>query len=394
MRGRIYTGAIALSGIFVALSGASLLGGSLPAGATGSGTGAATGSPLTFGVLATNTGSSAAPEDGQALEAYVANWNAHGGYKGHRIVLNVDDTAGNLTTTTNDARALVTQNNVLAFINNYNLLDCTVNGSYYASVPVADIGVEATTSCYNSTVDFPTSNPGGTIGLSVFPKWASTVGSDHIGILAPSVAGVSTLISALGTYVKKVTHHTLVQASVPLVPTAAQLDAAFVQLKAQKVDAVIMIVLAQTGASLAISEANTQGFGPDNGIRWMFGGASISPVGITGAYDELFTYPWSSSIPQVKQARKLLEAKGITEFDAASAIGYQNGALLQQTLDAVKGPVTRASILTALHGLKSVPLALTPLRIDLANPSSDLEGGVIEVSKNGKFVPASSYLST
>src|SRR5271154_2002326 len=83
---------------------------------------AAKGSPLTFGIVGTNTGQFSIPQEGQAFEAYVANWNAHGGYKGHPIrVIDID---GGLdpSETGDAAHTLVSSDDVIGMVGNYAFL--------------------------------------------------------------------------------------------------------------------------------------------------------------------------------------------------------------------------------------------------------------------------------
>src|SRR5271169_6156430 len=86
-----------------------------------------TGSPLVFGVVGAPAGPEGSPVWGQAMEAYVKYWNSQGGYEGHPIQLDLVNAAQDPGAVADAARQLVSVDNVLALVTNYNVLDCFVN---------------------------------------------------------------------------------------------------------------------------------------------------------------------------------------------------------------------------------------------------------------------------
>src|SRR5271155_3235657 len=349
----------------------------------------ASGSPLVFGVVATQTGPQGTPEQGGAMQAYADYWNAHGGYKGHKIVVDIVDGSTTASQTTAAARQLVASDNVLAMIQNYDLQDCLNNTSYYASIPIGVVDAEVGGGCYNSSVDFPTEPPNGTVGVSVAMKYGIEQGSKSFGLMVPDIPQVNSLTTAMTAFAAKV-HKPLLIKEVRIQATAADFDAVYAQMKAAHVDEIIPLVLSP---SLALQEAVTQGFGPANGVRWVFPGlmGTTGPAALPGAYLLLGATPWDSTNPAIVQARKILKSKGV-KLDSLAAEGYQAMGILQETLDTLKGPVTRASVLQALRHDHHVLLPLTPEYTNPPDANTNAEGGYIEKSVGGQWKLVTGYI--
>jgi branched-chain amino acid transport system substrate-binding protein len=95
-------------------------------GAVGAATGAnaatrsatATGTPIPIGNIGSYSGAEAASQAGalQVIKAWAKWTNAHGGLAGHPVKLYVMDDGNSATTALNDAKELVTQDNVVAIV--------------------------------------------------------------------------------------------------------------------------------------------------------------------------------------------------------------------------------------------------------------------------------------
>src|SRR5271156_3098732 len=225
--------------------------------------GPAKGTPLVFGAVGTNSGPVGIPQAVQAFQAYIANWNAHGGYKGHPIKVIYKDGGIDPTATAAAARSLVTDDNVIAMAFNSSFIDCTVNNSFYITTQIAVLNSGDTPSCYNPSVDFPTLKQGGSGGQTILIKYAISKGAKTIAIVAPDVPGVSTVISAVQAYAKTTSAKVIVPPELSIAPTAADLDGLLVSLKAQHVDTVIVLGAVSTG-ELLLTEAARESFGVDN----------------------------------------------------------------------------------------------------------------------------------
>jgi len=365
--------------------------------ATGAPSSAATGTPIKFGLVSTDSGFSAGlGSEGQALQAYLNYWNAHGGFKGHPVeVINIDAGSIDPSMAEDAARQLVNNDQVVAMVSNYNLYDCMVNTPYYASIPIAVINTGAEASCYNPKVDFTTYAVSGTSGLGIVLKWSSGKGEKKTGIIAPSAGGVLTpLIDDIATYAKKIHVSFKIDQLPGYVLTSADLDTAFVQFKQAKVKTIM--TFAQTSAyPLILQEGTRQGLTTSNTNYAFtltyspFDPAAAKPL--DGTYVVLFSYSFEDHNAATEKAEKILRGH-VAMINGNTTRGYDDGVLLQQVLNKVKGPITRASILATLKTMTNVVLPLDPVHANLADPLHNPEGGEILKVVNGKYVPVSPFL--
>ena len=367
-------------------------------GGTSASAAPATGTPLKFGLLADQSGPEATPEYGLAIEAYVANWNKHGGYKGHPIQLIVKDTMFNPTLTADFARTLVDQDQVIGMAGDGAYLDCSVNNSFYQSAGVAVLGGGLGT-CFLAGTDFAEMRPNGSGGLSVAFDYLAHTGSKKIALVAPSLVA-PTAITSVEAYMKTQRESSLVAAPpLPYPATAADFDSIISNLKSQNVDAVVALAGDTDASALFLQEAARANFGPANGIRVFVSSTSYTPSAasaLDGAYLVTNGYPWSSlNNPQVKTAFQILKGKGSNaNLDGFAELGYQDAGLFQEALDSIHGPVTRASYKEALKKLRNVPFALTPMKVTPSQPNTFPVGGGIVKAKNGKFVTVAQFVQT
>ena len=351
-----------------------------------------TGSPLVFGVVGAPAGPEGSSSWGQAMEAYVKYWNSQGGYKGHRIELDVVNAAEDPSDAADAARQLVSVDNVLALVANFNVIDCFVNTGYYASIPIAVVNAQASSACtFDRKVDFELINPDGTINLSVLVKWAHSHGVTKFGTLNPQIPELAHETAQLSAYAKKLSHKSVVNTTVPITATAADYDGAIVQMKAQGVKAVLGLEI----TPLVIQEANRQGFGPANGIKWFtLGFSSATPAAtLPGVYAVSSYYPFGTNYPGIKAATKILKAGNVSPLDVTAASGYQGIIQLRSALNLVKGPVTRASLLEALGRQKNFQVPLTPLIAHPSNPVTNPEGGFVYEAKGNNWVQVSQFIT-
>ena len=389
MKGTFRKLAMASAACATSLIGVVAIGGTSTAGAT-----AAKGTPLVFGEIGTDTTGYAIPEDGQALAAYVANWNAHGGYKGHPIKIVEIDGGLSPTTTSNAARTLVDSDNVIGMVNDYGFLDCTINNSFYQQSNVAALGLGAT-GCFIKDTDFPFLRTPGSGGLSDIVKFAVDSGSKKVALQGPALFQPE--IPGLTTFTKSIGGTLIVPPFTPTVPAAADFDAWIASAKADGADAVLSLTESSTG-ELLLQQAADENFGPAQGIKYLFGPTEYDPRitnQINGTYVYTYGYPWSSSIPAAQAALSVLKKGKVSVLDGFAQGGYQAGGVLQQVLSMVKGPVTRASFKAACEKATSVTVPLTPgLKANLVNPGSDTVGGFVVKAENGKFVQVGGYEAT
>jgi branched-chain amino acid transport system substrate-binding protein len=346
-------------------------------------------SPLVFGMPGTNTGLGAIPQDGQAFQAYIDNWNAHGGYKGHPIkVINLDSQA-NPDIIRANARQMVDQDHVIAIAHDYDTLGCLLNKFYYEQSKIAVIG--GGTGCYVPGITFPPYRTPGTMGLAVLAQFALDSGAEKVAIQSPSL--LQPLLPTLQSYVDAAKGELIIPPLGPIAPTAADFDGFIAAAKSAGATAVISLVQADQ-APVILREANQNGFGPNDGITWLFSPTEYVPRiadQLDGAYVYTYGYPWSSQNPAAKAARKVLKGK-VDVLDGFAQQGYQIAGEFQQILELVKGPVTRESFLAAAKRATSITVPLTPgMKINFADPSENPEGGYFVRSVKGRLVPAGQF---
>jgi len=368
--------------------------------AVGSGSAAArpnaTGSPITFGAIAELTGPEANPSVAAGLQAYVANWDAHGGYKGHRVDVIVKDDELNPSLAETEARSLVQTDGVVGMVPVNSLVDALINNPYYISEGIGVLGGGTPTS-YDPKIDFPIESLKSSSGFVPPMKYAVEHGAKKIALLVPPLGALlQPAIDASKAYLATTSATLVVPPSFPSDPTAADLDAVLAQLKSEGVDAVLGLFQGPS-AELLIQEADRQSYGPSNGIKYLFGNNLDAPqfaAPINGAYSVTQAYPLSdTSNPNVKTALAVLKGH-VPTLDGFVSVGYDYGALLKEVLDKVKGPVTRQSFIKAMEATTSASVPLSPLKLDLAKPDKDLEGGAIVKSENGRWVAVSPYIAS
>ena len=273
------------------------------------------------------------------------------------------------------------------------LLDCIVNAQLYNSENVPIIPGGESSMCAEKTG--AATDPYDTTGsLSIALKWAIQHGSKKFALVYPNIGGLSfaSLFDPMQAYITKTGAKTkFITLGVASNATAGDWDAAIATLKEDGVDTVAALATANSEV-VALSQANTNSFGPKNGIHWILGPSAYVPSIITPALEGVYllswTYPWFTNAPGVKAALKLL--KNVKNPDGVTALAYQDFSLFQSVLNEVKGPVTRQSILAAIRKNTPVQLSMSPYKVDLASLNNP-EGGELLVLKNGKFQAASNY---
>src|SRR5271155_1646619 len=216
-----------------------MAGGLIVATAGAAGAAKATGTPVKFGVVATLTGPEGEPEGVQGLTAYVKNWNAHGGYKGHPVQVIVEDDQLNPSLYSSEARQLVIQDGVIGMLSEDGVgLDCEINNPFYISEQIGVLGGGCVPGTYNPKYDFALASPTtSTAGLAILAKYAVLHGKKKIGILLPPLP-FQQLEANLAKYVSSIGGHVVLPVTtLPLTPTAADVDGALAQLKSEGVDA-------------------------------------------------------------------------------------------------------------------------------------------------------------
>ena len=111
---------------------------------------------------------------------------------------------------------------------------------------------------------------------------------------------------------------------------------------------------------------------------------------LDGMYVLSFTIPKESKAPAINKATRLL--KDVDVLDGTALASYSNAAHVEQILRAVKGKITRESVLAATRKPFALKSPLTPgLVQDLDNPNLNREGGSVLQIVDGKFEVAEDF---
>jgi ABC-type branched-subunit amino acid transport system substrate-binding protein len=354
-----------------------------------------TGEVLKFGFIEARAESASVPQTRQALQAYFDDWNKRGGFRGQPVEL-VYDVVG-FSPSEEQAAVLkqVNDDKVIAFLG---IGVCQFTKPTLAPLKVASYW-SGDPSCYDSSFMSAASGQATTLPMLL---WAIDQGAKTFGVLYTDIPSLKTIfVDPLENYLKAHpdVKTKLVTKSLPLATTGADIDGAIAEFKAAGVD-MLFASASPEGAALQLQRAKQQGFGPADGIRWIFGPNIYDPDVAANADDLQGTYvlsqwyPWEETkVPAVKKMVKTI-GKQIEVRDGFAASGYQFGAILERALKTVKGPVTRASVLHALLSIHKFPMPIAPYKVDLADFANNPSGGQILKDENGKWTPVSDYIVT
>jgi branched-chain amino acid transport system substrate-binding protein len=358
----------------------------------------ASGEPIQFGYINATTGANAVPSTKDALQAYVDDWNQRGGHDGQPIQVNFADTGFDTGKQIAAARTFGSDPKMLGIAG---AATCTATIPIFATthIPTLVQAVNTDTCVQDPSFMFTQSPQANTL---IALKWAIDEGVKHYGVIYPGLTQLRDgFVTPLENYLAL--HPdlgvTLTVAEVPLVATGADFDGAVAKLKAAGVTALFASTTAESGA-VALQSATRNGFGPADGVRWIFPSNLYNPTvassipEMEGAYVVANLYPWEdTSNKHVKKMNKVI-GNEVDNKDGFAAQGYQVANMLERSLKEIKGEVTREALgkLWASKPYKEFQLYLAPFTVDLTDGMSNPSGGQILTIKNGEFVPKSGFL--
>jgi ABC-type branched-subunit amino acid transport system substrate-binding protein len=331
----------------------------------------------------------------QAIAAYIDDWNKRGGLNGlpvdyvHEYPTGIDPGAyiAALTKLVNDDKVIA-----LTGIGN---CQYTINTMRQYRIPSWGATPEPPCGLQD---DFMFVGAGVMTAPALTPfKFAVDHGATAFAIVRPAGIAVEGFLNGpIERYLKRHpgVKTKLVDIPIPFAPTAADLDAAILTMKEQGVDAVVIYV---TDTTLAINEADIQGVGPKDGVKWFFGPNNYTPQTakvpeLDGIYVSSQAYPWEDTKnPEVKKMIKVLKGK-VDVRDGFAQIGYQDAGFLENSLKGIKGKITSTSILTQWKKDKKVRWPLSPMAFDVTDATRNPTGGVILQVKNGAWAPVSDFI--
>ena len=362
------------------------------------------GTQINLGSICSCSGAQAASEGGvaRAVTAWAKSVNASGGINGHPIKLFVMDDANDPTTSLADVQELVTQDHVVAIVNDASNVDSTWAPYVKAQgIPVIG-GLSAANASFLSNSDFFPA--GSQIIQMVYGSLALAhqVGKNSLAVMycaeSPQCAMATPLYTIIAKQLgMKVAYSAKVSATAP--------DYTAPCLAAQGAGANSLVIGSNSSTVLRIFQAcATQGYKPQSlGTDGTVTGNYLKVPATSGMLVSEVNYPFfSSKLPAAAAMYRAYNkyAPGLvnsTLFGANAAYAWDAGQLFQAATTNVprSGTVTTAQVLQGLYALKGAtlgglapPLTFTPGKA--AFPSCYFTFSI----KSGKFVLGSGGKAT
>jgi branched-chain amino acid transport system substrate-binding protein len=358
--------------LLLAACGSSSKGTSSANTAAGSGTtppastGAAGGSPITVSTICALSGASVSPTGCSVVEAYFAEINAEGGIQGRPLKVDTCDNQSLPTTTTSCLREAILNHNVLAMVGNEE-----DNGfsSLSKSTPIANIGpttLEADT--YTSPDSFPVSDfseLGGSLGALVSYELHSPNAKSPLLMLC-EYESCSVVKSALNT---KYNAAGISMKSI-VVPIASPSFGQYVA-EAQHDNADFVLVAEGSGALAGIVQASQQvNYNPTFGLTFScYDQPTLTLLG-SGSYTAYCPSPFKSWTTAGSAMKAVMDKYGPSKWawDYEGVASWIAAHMFVQAAKTIKGPITRATILTAMNHLSNFTNEFLPGSIDFSKP--------------------------
>jgi branched-chain amino acid transport system substrate-binding protein len=324
------------------------------------------GEPIQVGAVVSLTGPAVFPEASAAASAYFAHVNDNGGVAGRPIEYTTLDDAGDPTQAASAARSLVEDTGVVALAGGASLLECAVNGQYYAEQAVFNVsGTGVDPGCFASPNISPV-NTGPYLGTTVSLYYLSEErGFESVCYVQQSVPSFNDAFSAAADQWSALTGKQLATPIQFFNPTddvtplvvnlSGSCDAVFMSLNEAPLLAFMQAVQLQGGSGDMVLMTQTSGF-----TEQVAG--TLGDVG-QGLLANSEFIPFNSDDPALDEWRSIMEANDVPLTSFAIG-GYLAAKILVDTMASIDGEITRESVNDALAALDSYE---TPL---LGNPYS------------------------
>lgn len=337
-----------------------------PTGDTGGEPGPADGEPIKIGAVVSLTGPAVFPEASAAASAYFDHVNDNGGVDGRPIEYITVDDAGDPNQAASAARSLVEDTGVVVLGGGASLLECAVNGQYYAEQAIMNVsGTGVDPGCFAAPNTSPV-NTGPYLGTTVSLYYLSEDrGFERVCYVQQSVPSFNDAFTAAAEQWSALTGKELAMPIqffnptddvTPLVVSlGGSCDAVFMSLNEAPLLALMQAVQLQSAGDEMVLMSQTSGFTEQVA-------EALGDVG-QGLLANSEFLPFNSDDPALDEWRAIMEANDVPLTSFAIG-GYLAAKILVDTLDGLDGDVTRESVTAALAALESYE---TPL---LGNPYS------------------------
>ncbi|MFF8188047.1 ABC transporter substrate-binding protein [Microbacterium sp. NPDC016588] len=313
--------------------------------------------PIVVGSVNTQSGAATFPEASQAAAAVFEAFNDAGGLNGRTIDYRALDDKGDPATATASARQLVGSDNAVALVGSASLIECELNGSYYAQEGIVSMpGIGVDTGCFDNDNISP-ANVGPFNDTTLTLLYGSEVlGLDKICVLL-EIAG-----STRPTYQAAIDRWTEITGKKPLyiddtVPYGASDYTPYIVKARQQGCTAIASNPVEPDAIGQVKAANAQGW---KDVTWLYltsvysenFASAIDDAG-AGIYVPAEFYPFTEESDITKEWRDLMTEKGIplTSFSQGGFLAAKN---FLAVLQGMSGDITRETVAQAVKSMKPI----------------------------------------
>jgi branched-chain amino acid transport system substrate-binding protein len=359
---------------------------------------AATGSPINIGTIDTKQPGTDFSDGPNMINAYFACVNANGGVNGHPLKLYVYYDQTQPSQITAAAHKLIQQDHVVGIVGVFDLLECTLDQSYWQSLGIYEMGAGIAPECWSTphsaAVNMgPRYSSDGAVqyGLTQHPSKIVFVQSNVPGT-GYIAAGPAALAKAAGVPITELTENVPIQdgtsVALNLVDDAG--PNGWVVLNFTPPEALVILQAAQ---KLGL-EDRVKGWGCSTPCNTDFLAKALGPKWNHKLFvNAELTDPDDHNGPEMRLYKAILAkygsavAGGIGSF---SQMGFVLAEFATKALDGVTGPYTMASVNAAFKGIKDYktemlcqPWTYGPYPLHIPNNSD-----FTTTPDNGKMVTA------
>jgi len=361
-----------------------------PSGATATTAAPATGTPITIGAGCPETPPVVSPECWTVTQAVVAQVNKEGGINGHPLKFTYCDTSsGNPQLFPQCIKELTDNSAVVAMVGGVS------DGSYCSQITaagMANIGPNVrVTDDFNCANSFPISD----FSLSGFAAEAAylfAAGKTKPGVIYPDIPAGLVSVKGIVSGFPSGTHVDEIAASL-----SEATYAPFIAKAEGDGDNPMFLLLSDTQLASAIKSAQQISYSPSFAVSYSCDDPKLflTPLGST-INGVICALPWNPSAQT--EITAVMDANGTPDFDNNfnAVAAYTGAEMAVAAMKSITGPVTRASLLSAMNHLQfSDPLLLAPINFpslpgnvtgatrvpNALNDIAEVENGQLQVIK-------------
>ena len=321
--------------------------------------------PIKVGAISTLTGPASFTESAAAAKAYFDRVNAQGGIQGRKIEYISEDEKGDPAVATQAARRLVDDTGVVANVGSASILECSANSAYYVQKGLVSItGTGIDPQCF-STPNISPVNTGPFVGTGIQLYYASNfLKRDKICAIFLALPGLDVGYKEVIADWEKLTGKTLALVDYSFKPgdepTPFILRAKQAGCQSVLFSGVEPMVIAWMQAVKAQNMLR--------GTDWLFltppyteGVAKALGSSANGLIAASEFEPFTGNSKALEDWRSLMKGANVPLTSFAQG-GYLAAKIFTDTLNGIKGEITRESVTKAFKTLKpyKTPLIGTP----------------------------------